>query len=160
MGYSEDDYNRFLVQVRNIQRQSHRKSYWLRLPNDRTEGQIAAAIGCPVAEYSTYLRTFREWGGDATTCGCQDLCNCGKYFATVRGKQAKMTTGSHIPDPYLDPRSGMPGTKPADGTPPLTRYTSRLCPHRRRRKVRLVNTPWQCYFQARRWANLHGTLEQ
>ena len=60
LGYSEDDYERFLVQVSNIQRQSHRKSCWLRLSDDKTVAQIATAIGCPAAEYSAYLRTFKE----------------------------------------------------------------------------------------------------
>ena len=78
LGYSEDDYKRFLVQVSNIQWQSHRKSCWLRLPDDKTVAQIAEPIGCPAVEYSAYLRTFKDWGGSATTCGCQDLCSCGK----------------------------------------------------------------------------------
>ena len=121
LGYSEDDYKQFLLQVRNIQCQSHRTSYWLQLLDDKTVAHIAAAIGCPVVEYSTYLRTFREWGGGATTCGCKDLYICGKYSATVRGKRAKTTAGSHILDPYLDPRSGMLGTKPAGYAPPFSR---------------------------------------
>ena len=45
LGYSAGDYERFLLQVSNIQQQSHRKSYWLRLPEDKTVAQIAAAIG-------------------------------------------------------------------------------------------------------------------
>ena len=70
LGYSEDDYERFLLQVHNIKRQSHWMSYWLRLPEDKTVAQIAADIGCSTEDYPEYLRTFQEWGGSTATCAC------------------------------------------------------------------------------------------
>ena len=118
LGYTEEDYEQFLLQVCNIQQQSHRMSYWLRLPEDKTVVQIAADIGCPATDYSAYLRTFREWGGSAAACVCRDRCNCGKYAATLWTKRARMTAGSHVPDPFLDPKSGLLGIKPAQyGSP-------------------------------------------
>ena len=102
LGYSADDYERFLLQVHNMQRQSHRRSYWLRLPEDKTVAQIAADIGYPATDCLHYLRTFQEWGGSDATCACRELCSCGKFGIT--GLWSLSSSGGWImPPPSMGP---------------------------------------------------------
>ena len=86
---------------------------WVQLEESLTVTEIAERLGCAADEYRTYLVSFKEW--QATTppkCGCTALCTCAKFRRTITSKSCRMTSGSHIPDPFLDPTSGMYSTRP------------------------------------------------